>query len=137
MQAPGAPPPLQQQQQQQPQQQASGATTPPQQGQNSPPNTPTTSFQNLAGSGVPLFPPPFPTMVPLPPIPTPPPNLAELSEQELRAMEGMLRQSVEARIQTLQRVQLLLDAATAMMNHYQTAAATDKYVKRQSMHTNM
>ncbi|KOC64706.1 E3 ubiquitin-protein ligase synoviolin A [Habropoda laboriosa] len=123
MQAPGVPPPLQQQQQQQ-QPQGSGAAMPQQQGQNSASNTASTSFQNLAASGVPLFPPPFPTMVPLPPIPTPPPNLTELSEEELRAMEGNLRQAVEARIQTLQRVQLLLDAANAMMNQYQTAAST-------------
>ncbi|XP_054012060.1 E3 ubiquitin-protein ligase synoviolin A [Hylaeus anthracinus] len=106
-----------------PQQQAPGAT-PQQQDQNNAGNTASTSFQNLAAGGVPLFPPPFPTMVPLPPIPTPPPNLTELSEEELRAMEGNLRQGVEARIQTLQRVQLLLDAASAMMNQYQTAAAT-------------
>ncbi|KAK1118348.1 E3 ubiquitin-protein ligase synoviolin A [Melipona bicolor] len=137
MQAPGAAPPLQQQQQQQqPQQQqqqqqqqpqqpqSSSASAQQQQAQNSGPSTSSTSFQNLAASGVPLFPPPFPTMVPLPPIPTPPPNLTELSEEELRAMEGNLRQAVEARIQTLQRVQLLLDAASAMMNQYQTAAAT-------------
>ncbi|XP_043583062.1 E3 ubiquitin-protein ligase synoviolin A [Bombus pyrosoma] len=124
MQAPGAPAALQQQQQQPQQQQVSNATTQQQQAQNSGPNTPSTSFQNLTASGVPLFPPPFPTMVPLPPIPTPPPNLTELSEEELRAMEGNLRQAVEARIQTLQRVQLLLDAASAMMNQYQTAAVT-------------
>ncbi|XP_043255770.1 E3 ubiquitin-protein ligase synoviolin A isoform X1 [Colletes gigas] len=121
-QAPGAPP-QQQAPGAAPQQQAPGAT-PQQQDQNNAGNTPSTSFQNLAAGGVPLFPPPFPTMVPLPPIPTPPPNLTELSEEELRAMEGNLRQAVEARIQTLQRVQLLLDAARAMMNHYQTAAAT-------------
>ena len=121
LQAPGAAP--QQQQQQQQQQQAPGSTA-QQQGQSNGGNTPSTSFQNLAPGGVPLFPPPFPTMVPLPPIPTPPPNLTELSEEELRAMEGNLRQAVEARIQTLQRVQLLLDAASAMMNQYQTAAAT-------------
>lgn len=127
MQAPGAPAALQQQQQQPQQQQVSNATTQQQQAQNSGPNTPSTSFQNMATSGVPLFPPPFPTMVPLPPIPTPPPNLTELSEEELRAMEGNLRQAVEARIQTLQRVQLLLDAASAMMNQYQTAAVTAKY----------
>nr|XP_033328179.1 E3 ubiquitin-protein ligase synoviolin A isoform X2 [Megalopta genalis] len=106
-----------------PQQQVPPAT-PQQQGQNTTTNTPTASFQNLTAGGVPLVPPPFPTMVPLPPFPTPPPNLTELSEEELRAMEGNLRQAVEARIQTLQRIQLLLDAASAMMNQYQTAAAT-------------
>ncbi|XP_017757470.1 PREDICTED: E3 ubiquitin-protein ligase synoviolin A isoform X2 [Eufriesea mexicana] len=133
MQAAGAPPPQQQSpqqqqssQQQQSQQQTSSATTQQQQSPNNAPNTPSTSFQNLTAGSVPLFPPPFPTMVPLPPIPTPPPNLTELSEEELRAMEGNLRQAVEVRIQTLQRVQLLLDAASAMMNQYQTAAATAK-----------
>ncbi|XP_026671176.1 E3 ubiquitin-protein ligase synoviolin A isoform X2 [Ceratina calcarata] len=123
-QAPGAPPPQQQQPAQQQQQTTDTTTQQQHQSQNGASNGPSTSFQNLAASGVPLFPPPFPTMVPLPPIPTPPPNLTELSEEELRAMEGNLRQAVEARIQTLQRVQLLLDAANAMMNQYQTAAAT-------------
>lgn len=73
---------------------------------------------------MPFFATPFPAAVPLPPVPTPPPNLSTLSEDELRAMEGNLRQAVETRIQTLQRVQLLLDAANAMMNQYQSAAAT-------------
>ncbi|XP_011634835.1 E3 ubiquitin-protein ligase synoviolin B [Pogonomyrmex barbatus] len=106
--------PQQQQQQQQHQQQSpnnAGGTSPPQN-----PVPPT--------GNIPLFPPLFPTIVPLPPIPVPPPNLIELSEEELRAMEGNLRQAVQARIQTLQRIQLLLDAANAMMNQYQTAAAT-------------
>lgn len=111
-----------------PQQPVPPATQQQQQGQSTTTNTPTTSFQNLAAGGVPLFPPPFPSMVPLPPFPTPPPNLTELSEEELRAMEGNLRQAVEARMQTLQRIQLLLDAASAMMNQYQTAAATAKFV---------
>lgn len=88
-------------------------------------------LRNLPGATVPptpvpFFAPPFPTAVPLPPVPTPPPNLTTLSEEELRAMEGNLREAVEARIQTLQRVQLLLDAANAMMNQYQMAAATAK-----------
>lgn len=82
----------------------------------------------FAPDGMPFFAPPFPSVVPLPPVPTPPPNLTALTEEELNAMEGNLRQAVEARIQTLQRVQLLLDAANAMMNQYQTAAATAKCV---------
>ncbi|XP_034941218.1 E3 ubiquitin-protein ligase synoviolin A [Chelonus insularis] len=73
---------------------------------------------------MPFIPPPFPSIVPLPPVPIPPPNLTTLSEEELKAMEGNLRQAVEARIQTLQRVQLLLDAANAMMCQYQSAATT-------------
>ena len=62
--------------------------------------------------------------VPLRPVPTPPPNLSSLTEEELRQMEGNLRAAVEARIETLRRVQLLLDAATAMMGQYNSAAAT-------------
>ncbi|KAI4498518.1 hypothetical protein M0802_006453 [Mischocyttarus mexicanus] len=103
--------------------QAPGVMPQPQ-GQNNAGTVPLTPFQNLPTGSVPIFAPPFPPMVPLPPIPTPPPNLTELTEDELRAMEGNLRQAVEARIQTLQRVQLLLDAANAMMNQYQAAAAT-------------
>jgi hypothetical protein len=41
-------------------------------------------------------------------------------------MEGNLRQAVEARIETLKRVQLLLDAAIAMMGQYQTVATIAK-----------
>ncbi|XP_033226912.1 E3 ubiquitin-protein ligase synoviolin A-like [Belonocnema kinseyi] len=99
-----------------------GVTAPPQ-GQNNNANVQFPLLQPL-GTGVPLFAPPFPPMIPLPPVPTPPPNLTTLSEEELRAMEGNLRQALEARIQMLQRVQLLLDAANAMMSQYQTVAAT-------------
>lgn len=106
-------------------QQAAGAA--PQQQQQTPNNsgsTPTTAAQNTNTANAPVFVPPFPAVVPLPPIPTPPPNLTELSEEELRAMEGNLRQAVEARIQTLQKVQLLLDVIKTMMSQYETAAAT-------------
>lgn len=105
--------------------QAAGAA--PQQQQQTPNSggsTPATPAQNTNTGNVPLFVPPFPAMVPLPPIPTPPPNLTELTEEELRAMEGNLRQAVEARIQTLQKVQLLLDVIKTMMSQYETAAAT-------------
>ncbi|KYM95453.1 PREDICTED: E3 ubiquitin-protein ligase synoviolin B [Cyphomyrmex costatus] len=124
--APGMPQQQQQQQQQQqPQQQPQQQQ--PQQQQQQPQNNPGSTLpqNSIPPTGsIPLFPPLFPTIVPLPPIPVPPPNIIELSEEELRAMEGNLRQAVEARIQTLQRIQLLLDAANAMMNQYQTAAAT-------------
>ncbi|XP_057337900.1 E3 ubiquitin-protein ligase synoviolin B isoform X1 [Microplitis mediator] len=73
-------------------------------------------------ANVPLYTPPFPSVVPLPIVPTPLPYLSTLNEEELRQMEGNLRQAVEARIQTLQRIQLLLDAANVMMNQYQSAA---------------
>lgn len=101
-----------------------GGIAAPAQGQNNNANVPFPLLQPLGVGGVPFFAPPFPPMIPLPPVPTPPPNLTTLSEEELRAMEGNLRQALEARIQMLQRVQLLLDAANAMMNQYQTVAAT-------------
>ncbi|KAL7297446.1 hypothetical protein TKK_0009818 [Trichogramma kaykai] len=100
-------------------------TTPPtsqglgnQQGQNSS----TSQLPSGIVTGVPVFTHSFQPIIPLPPVPTPPPNLSNLTEEELRSMEGNLRAAVEARIETLQRVQLLLDAATAMMSQYQTAA---------------
>ncbi|KAL0107676.1 hypothetical protein PUN28_014763 [Cardiocondyla obscurior] len=132
--APGLPPQQQQQQQQpQPQQQQPQQQQPQNNvGGTSPPQNPVPPTGNI-----PLFPPLFPTIVPLPPIPVPPPNLIELSEEELRAMEGNLRQAVEARIQTLQRIQLLLDAANAMMNQYQTAAATANIPVNSNFTTNV
>lgn len=77
-------------------------------------------------ANMPLYTPPFPSVVPLPIVPTPLPYLSTLNEEELRQMEGNLRQAVEARIQTLQRVQLLLDAANVMMNQYQSAASLSR-----------
>ncbi|XP_014482479.1 PREDICTED: E3 ubiquitin-protein ligase synoviolin B-like [Dinoponera quadriceps] len=123
--APGAPPQQQQpqQQQQQPQQQSQQQQQQQQPQSNGAPGS-TPPPQIIPPGNIPLLPPLFPTLVPFPPIPVPPPNLTELSEEELRAMEGNLRQAVQARIQTLQRIQLLLDAANAMMNQYQRAAAT-------------
>lgn len=50
----------------------------------------------------------------------PPPNLAALSEEELRQLEGMERQNVEARIRLLQRIQSLLDTAVTLMGQYST-----------------
>ncbi|XP_012263039.2 E3 ubiquitin-protein ligase synoviolin A isoform X2 [Athalia rosae] len=93
-------------------------------GPNINPNIGLPPFQSIPPGSVPLFVPPFPSIVHLPPLPTPPPNLTTLTDEELRAMEGNMRQAVETRIQMLQRVQLLLDAANAMMSHYQTVAAT-------------
>ncbi|XP_023245500.1 E3 ubiquitin-protein ligase synoviolin B-like isoform X2 [Copidosoma floridanum] len=75
--------------------------------------------------GFPVFSPStFQTIIPMPPVPLPPLNLSALSEEELRQMEGDMRQAVEHRIETLRRVYLLMDAAIAMMGQYQTAAVT-------------
>lgn len=93
------------------------------------PDTPGSSNEQGATTplfpGIPLLSPSnFYPIIQLPPVPVPPPNLTALSEEELRQMEGNLRQAVEHRIETLRRVQLLIDAAITMMGQYQTAAQT-------------
>lgn len=52
--------------------------------------------------------------------PMPPPNFSGLSDEELRAMEGMERQHVQARIECLKNIQSLLDAAVIQMQQYST-----------------
>ncbi|XP_017768393.1 PREDICTED: E3 ubiquitin-protein ligase synoviolin A-like [Nicrophorus vespilloides] len=83
---------------------------------------------NLAGHhGIP--PPGMIPFIPVPPIrfmqppPMPPPNLSNLSPEQLRRMEGRERENVEARIQWLRNIQLMLDAANMMFQQYNTAAA--------------
>ena len=60
-------------------------------------------------------------MIP-PPAFTPLPNLREvlngLSEEELREMEGNQRRNVQARIECLSQIQILLDTAVTQMNQY-------------------
>nr|XP_023030277.1 E3 ubiquitin-protein ligase synoviolin A-like [Leptinotarsa decemlineata] len=74
-------------------------------------------------SNVPRFMfPPFRFMPFLPP-PMPPPNFATLTPEELQRMEGNERENVEARIQCLRNIQLLLDAAVVMMQQYSTTVA--------------
>lgn len=76
-----------------------------------------------------MGPPPFlPTMMPfmaysVPP-PMPPPDFSGLSDEQLRNMESSARQGVEARLQCLHNIQVLLDAATLMLQQYSVAAAT-------------
>lgn len=52
------------------------------------------------------------------PFPTMPANLTNLSDEELRAMEGTERRNVEARVNCLRNIQTLLDAAVAQMHQY-------------------
>ncbi|KAH0567838.1 hypothetical protein KQX54_014817 [Cotesia glomerata] len=87
---------------------------------------------SIVTSSVPFYTPPFPSIIPLPIVPIPPLHLNTLNEEELHEMEGNLRQAVEARIQTLQRIQLLLDAANVMMNQYQNATATSNILEMTS-----
>ncbi|KAK3594629.1 hypothetical protein CHS0354_013254 [Potamilus streckersoni] len=54
--------------------------------------------------------------------PHPPTNMAGLSDDELREMEGIERQNVEARIQWLRDIQSLLDGAMLLISQYNTVA---------------
>ncbi|XP_075043851.1 E3 ubiquitin-protein ligase synoviolin [Mixophyes fleayi] len=84
-----------------------------------------------AGTSLPgfPFPPPFlgmPMFPPfgLPPMPMPPAGFAGLTDEELRAMEGHERQNLEARLQCLQNIHTLLDAAMLQINQYLTVLAS-------------
>nr|XP_020451046.1 E3 ubiquitin-protein ligase synoviolin [Monopterus albus]XP_020451047.1 E3 ubiquitin-protein ligase synoviolin [Monopterus albus] len=83
--------------------------------------------------GFPFPPPPFPTapwlaMPPPPPfvssMPPPPPSLSRLSEEELRDLEADGRRGLEARLQCLQNIHTLLDAAMLNIHHYLSTIAT-------------
>uniref|UniRef100_A0A674NE58 RING-type E3 ubiquitin transferase n=1 Tax=Takifugu rubripes TaxID=31033 RepID=A0A674NE58_TAKRU len=51
-------------------------------------------------------------------MPPPPPSLSQLSEEELRDMEAEGRRGLEARLQCLQNIHTLLDAAMLNIHHY-------------------
>ncbi|XP_052272357.1 E3 ubiquitin-protein ligase synoviolin B-like isoform X2 [Dreissena polymorpha] len=55
--------------------------------------------------------------------PRPPTSLDGLSDEELRAMEGVERGNIEARIQWLRDIQALLDGAMLLMQQYNIVAA--------------
>ncbi|KAK2849500.1 hypothetical protein Q5P01_009334 [Channa striata] len=90
------------------------------------------------GSAIPGFPfsfppPPFPTApwLPMPPpppfvstMPPPPPSLSRLSEEELRELEAEGRRGLEARLQCLQNIHTLLDAAMLNIHHYLSTVTT-------------
>lgn len=85
-----------------------------------------------AASAIPLFPgaplvlPPFPFggmppyTMPLPPVP---PSLDTLTDDEVRAMEGIERRHIEERIKHLRNIRTLLDASVALMNQYAAITA--------------
>ncbi|PWA23452.1 hypothetical protein CCH79_00005792 [Gambusia affinis] len=89
-----------------------------------------------AGSAIPGFPfsfppPPFPAApwLPMPPpfvssMPPPPPSLSRLTEEELRELEAEGRRGLEARLQCLQNIHTLLDAAMLNIHHYLSTVAT-------------
>ncbi|KAM8847692.1 E3 ubiquitin-protein ligase synoviolin isoform 1-T1 [Synchiropus picturatus] len=93
------------------------------------------STSGSAQPGFPFsFPPPsFPNTpwLPMPPpppfvssMPPPPPSLARLSDEELTEMEAEGRRGLEARLQCLQNIHTLLDAAMLNIHHYLSTVAT-------------
>lgn len=52
--------------------------------------------------------------------------MRQLSDEELRQLEGMERANVEARIAILRNVQALLDAAVSQLNQYSAVMTTLK-----------
>lgn len=73
--------------------------------------------------------PPFPFVPFLPPPPMPPQAVFEtLSTEELQRMEGTERENVEARIQCLRNIQMLLDAAVVMMQQYSTTVLLSSHI---------
>lgn len=57
-------------------------------------------------------------------MPPPPPSLSQLSEEELRELEAEGRRGLEARLQCLQNIHTLLDAAMLNIHHYLSTVAT-------------
>ncbi|XP_041846497.1 E3 ubiquitin-protein ligase synoviolin isoform X2 [Melanotaenia boesemani] len=106
--------------------------------QTTPSTADTTTPAAAPGSAIPGFPfsfppPPFPTApwLPMPPpppfvssMPPPPPSLSRLSEEELRELEAEGRRGLEARLQCLQNIHTLLDAAMLNIHHYLSTVAT-------------
>ncbi|KAG8438098.1 hypothetical protein GDO86_008691 [Hymenochirus boettgeri] len=95
-----------------------------------PGETATSGSDSQSGTALPgfPFPPPFlgmPILPPfgLPPMPMPPAGFAGLTDEELRAMEGHERHNLEARLQCLQNIHTLLDAAMLQINQYLTVLA--------------
>jgi hypothetical protein len=56
----------------------------------------------------------------------PPANYSGMTTEELQRMEGTTRESVEARLQCLRNVQLLLDASLTLMLQYLAAASASR-----------
>ncbi|XP_067681229.1 E3 ubiquitin-protein ligase synoviolin-like isoform X2 [Haliotis asinina] len=101
------------------------------------PTTPTSPTASTATSTAPGSPPsPFPGAMPpygsffpmmpyYPPFgfPQAPSNMAGLTTEELKVMEGQERENVEARIQWLRDIQALLDGAMVLINQYNQVAS--------------
>jgi E3 ubiquitin-protein ligase synoviolin len=53
-----------------------------------------------------------------------PPTFTGLTDEEVAAMEGRERAHVEARIEALRNISVLLDAATLQLQQYMSVVAT-------------
>ncbi|XP_077589568.1 E3 ubiquitin-protein ligase synoviolin [Stigmatopora nigra] len=103
-------------------------------GQSTSPGADAAAAPTVPGFPFSLHPPPFPTApwLPMPPppppfmssMPPPPPSLSQLSEDELRELEAEGRRGLEARLQCLQNIHTLLDAAMLNIHHYLSTVAT-------------
>ncbi|XP_031634909.1 E3 ubiquitin-protein ligase HRD1 [Contarinia nasturtii] len=67
-------------------------------------------------------PPPIPAFALTPP-PTMPTNLDQLTDEELRLLEGNERKNVEERIKLLKNIQVMMDASVALMHQYSMISA--------------
>lgn len=118
-------PPQQPRQQQQQQQTSSGEDQASRAGTSSTNNSENSNpaANSQPGMNFPFFCPPFPFMPFSVPPPMPPADFSGLSEAELRKMEDAGRAGVEARLQCLRNIQLLLDTSVVMMQQYAASAA--------------
>ncbi|MFH4984001.1 hypothetical protein AB6A40_010710 [Gnathostoma spinigerum] len=88
----------------------------------------------LPPPGMPFMPPP-PFMMMAPPMPFPlptPPTFVGLSDAEVAAMEGQERAAVEARVNCLRNIAILLDAATMQLQQYSSIVQTLSLQQTQS-----
>ncbi|XP_060577848.1 E3 ubiquitin-protein ligase synoviolin A-like isoform X2 [Ruditapes philippinarum] len=139
-------PPMWPQQMPQQQQQAQQANQPQQTQESTSPQTPPTTPAGSVpppppSAGLPPMPGGIPTgmpgampnmasFMPMFPMfmpnnfPRPPSSLSGLSVEELRSMEGVERENIEARIQWLRDIQALLDGAMLLMQQYNSIATS-------------
>jgi E3 ubiquitin-protein ligase synoviolin len=97
----------------------------PQQQQQNQPENQANAAAGTFPTTMPMPPLPFPGMLPMPPLngaspyPFPqPPVFAGLSDEEISQMEGTQRSAIEARLQALSNISVLLDAAVLQFQQY-------------------
>ena len=72
-------------------------------------------------------PPPYTEFSATPP-PLPPVNFTGMSEEAIRAMEGIELAHVQARVQCLRNVRTLLDASMIQMQQYMNIVSTQRFI---------